>query len=108
MGNCFGFLKKYSQNFYESKTDTYYYNSNYASSVPIGTPIYFDMSNNPYTQNLNNPNNLNNPYIQNLNNPNNPNVIVINQQPYYDNGLGAANGFFTGMLMGELLSDNCL
>ena len=94
MGNCFGFLKKYSQNFYESKSDTYYYNSNYASSVPIGTPIYFDMSNNPYTQNLNN--------------PNNPNVIVINQQPYYDNGLGAANGFFTGMLMGELLSDNCL
>ena len=109
MGNCFAFLKKYSLNFYESKSDTYYYNSNSnsisASSVPIDTPIYFDMSNNPY----------NNHYTHNSNNPtnstnsNNPNVIVINQQPYYyDNGLGAANGFFTGMLIGELLSNDCL
>jgi len=33
----------------------------------------------------------------------------LNQQPqYYDNGLGAVNGFFTGMLIGEILSDDCL
>ena len=86
MGNCFGFLKNYN-----TKS---IYNSN-VNTVPIGTPIYFDISNNPINSN-------------NMYNPNNPNVIVINQHPYYDNGLSTINGFFTGMLMGEILSDDCL
>lgn len=81
MGNCFGFLKEYN-----TKP---IYNSN-VTAVPIGTPIYFDVSNN-------NPNNLNN-----------PNVVVINQHPYYDNGLNTMNGFFSGMLLNELVTDDCL
>lgn len=85
MGNCFGFLKHY-------KTKPNIYTSN-AVAVPIGTPIYFDTSNN----------NTNNKI-----NPNNPNVIIINQQPYYDNGLSTMNGFFSGMLMGEILTTDCL
>jgi hypothetical protein len=94
MGNCFGFLKDYN-----TKP---IYNSNAipVSSIPIGTPIYFDTSNNNYT------NHVQNQY--NPQNPNNPNIIVINQQPYYDNGLSTMNGFFTGMLMGELLNDDCI
>ena len=90
MGNCFGFLKEYN-------TKPIIYNSNAipVSSVPIGTPIYFDNSNNNYTN-----------YAQN---PINPNIILINQQPYYyDNGLSTMNGFFTGMLFGEILSDDYL
>ena len=85
MGNCFGFLKEYNKS-----------NNIPVTNVPIGTPIYFDISNNYYN---NKQHEL----------PRNPNIIVINQQPqYYDNGLGAVNGFFTGMLIGEILSDDCL
>ena len=84
MGNCFGFLKKYN-------TKPYIYNSN-TIPISIGTPIYFDTS-------YNNPNNSNN-----------PNIIVLNQeQPYYNNnGLSTMNGFFTGMLLNELLTNDCL
>lgn len=83
MGNCFAFLKEYN-----TKPNIYSYNSN---NIPVGTPIYFDTSNN------------------NIHNPTNPNVIVINQQPYYyDNGLVSMNGFLTGMLIGELFNDDCL
>ena len=92
MGNCFGFLREYN-----TKP---IYNSNAipGSIIPIGTPIYFDNSNNNYIQNPINPIN-----------PINPNIILINQQPYYyDNGLSTMNSFFTGMLMGEILSDDCL
>ena len=110
MGNCFGFLKEYNAK------PIYNSNSIPVSSVPIGTPIYFDTSNNHYTQNSYNsynsynPQNLYNPYnAYNPQNPQNPNVIVLNQHPYYyDNGLSTMNGFFTGMLMGEILSDDCL
>ena len=92
MGNCFGFLKNYQTK----------HNSNQTHIIPIGTPVYFDISNNNYTQEV--PNNVNNP-----NNPNNPNIIVINQQhPNYDNGLSTMNGFFTGMLMGEIIGNDCL
>ena len=102
MGNCFGFLKEYN-------TKPIIYNSSAipVSSVPIGTPIYFDTSNNYYTQNSYTSYNPHNPH--NPHNPQNPNVIVVNQYPYYyDNGLSTMNGFFTGMLMGEILSDDCL
>ena len=89
MGNCFAFLKDYN------KQNTVFYNPNNipVTNVPIGTPIYFDISNNNTQHEISK----------------NPNIIVINQQPqYYDNGLGGVNGFLTGMLMGVILSDDCL
>lgn len=88
MGNCFGFLNEYKKKHIDES------NSIPVSNVPIGTPIYFD-NNNSQNPNYNN-------------NTNNPNVIVIQQHPYYDNGLNSMNGFLTGMLMGEILSDDCL
>ena len=64
--------------------------------VVIATPIY-DISNNNiyYPQ-------YQNPQIQ----LQQPQVIYVNnvpQYPYYDPGLNAANGFLTGMLIGEML-----
>tara|TARA_Y100000389_G_C17176506_1_gene371776 strand:- start:283 stop:564 length:282 start_codon:yes stop_codon:yes gene_type:complete len=93
MGNCLGFLNEYKKKYINES------NAISVSNVPIGTPLYFD-SNNSQNPNLN--------YINSINNANNANVIVIQHQPYYDNGLNTMNSFLTGMLVGEILSDDCL
>ena len=41
MGNCFGFLKEYNKS-----------NNIPVTNVPIGTPIYFDISNNYYNNTM--------------------------------------------------------
>ena len=49
-------------------------------------------------------------FSQNDPNANNRVIIINNQQPYYypDPTASAMNGFITGMLVGELLDDDCL
>lgn len=64
--------------------------------VVIARPLYEISNNNIYYPQYQNP------QIQ----LQQPQVIYVNnipQYPYYDPGLNAANGFLTGMLIGEML-----
>jgi len=64
--------------------------------VVIARPLYEISNNNIYYSQYQNP------QIQ----LQQPQVIYVNnipQYPYYDPGLNAANGFLTGMLIGEML-----
>jgi len=69
--------------------------------VVIARPLYEISNNNIYYPQYQNPQ-YQNPQIQ----LQQPQVIYVNnipQYPYYDPGLNAANGFLTGMLIGEML-----
>ena len=69
--------------------------------VVIARPIYDISNSNIYYPQYQNPQ-YQNPQIQ----LQQPQVIYVNnipQYPYYDPGLNAANGFLTGMLIGEML-----
>ena len=88
-----------------------YIQNDISGSIPIGKPI----NSNLYQQSEPIPivnTNLNN-NVNNLQQPGNYSIptqpiIIYNQNPnhYYHND-GFATGFFGGMLMGELLSDDC-
>lgn len=69
--------------------------------VVIARPIYDISNTNIYYSQYQNPQ-YQNPQYQ----LQQPQVIYVNnvpQYPYYDPGLHAANGFLTGMLIGEML-----
>ena len=79
--------------------------------VVIARPLYDISNSNIYYSQYQNPQYQNSQY-QNpqYQNPQiqlqQPQVIYVNnipQYPYYDPGLNAANGFLTGMLIGEML-----
>lgn len=64
--------------------------------VVIATPIYDISNTNIYYPQYQNPQfQLQQPQVIYVNN--------VPQYPYYDPGLHAANGFLTGMLIGEML-----
>lgn len=79
--------------------------------VVIATPIYDISNTNIYYSQYQNSQYQNshyqNPHYQNSHYQlQQPQVIYVNnvpQYPYYDPGLHAANGFLTGMLIGEML-----
>lgn len=73
----------------------YPYQVDCSNEIPVATPIY------EYPQNYQQ--NSNNYYPRN----NGQTIIINNNQPYYYNGLASVDGFLTGMLVGELIDNNC-
>lgn len=71
----------------------------FSNQVPIGIPITSSTRN----DNQNYYNNEQYLYPINHNRP----IIINNTQPYYNNGLSSMDGFLTGMLIGELLDNDC-
>ena len=98
------------------------------TSIPIVTPLYYpDISGNVYDSELrysNHQNYINNhnmvygtPVYNNNNSIPNANansqnqqpIVIIQQQPgyYNDPGIGIMNGMLTGMIIGDMLDDDC-
>ena len=84
-----------------------YIQNDISGSIPIGKPVNTNLyqPSDPIPIIGNNQNNLQQPGNYSI--PNQP-IIIYNQNPnsYYNND-GFATGFFGGILMGELLSDDC-
>ena len=68
-----------------------------SNEIPVATPIY------EYPNHYRENNNNNNYYPKN----NGQTIIINNNQPYYNNGLAQIDGFLTGMLVGELIDNDC-
>ena len=65
----------------------------FAQGIPIASPLSVDYLNNQQ---------------QFYNRNNNQTIFINNTQPYYyNNGVAAMDGFFTGMLVGELMDNDC-
>ena len=82
-----------------------YIQNDISGSIPIGKPVNTNsyQPSEPIPIIRNHENNLQQPGNYSI--PNQP-IIIYNQNPYYHND-GFSTGFFGGMLMGELLSDDC-
>lgn len=65
------------------------------NEIPVATPIN-EYPNN-YQQNSNNYQSRNNGQT----------IIINNNQPYYNNGLAPLDGFLAGMLIGDVINNDC-
>lgn len=73
----------------------YPYQVDCSNEIPVAIPIY-EYPNN-YQQSSNNYQSRNNGQT----------ILINNNQPYYNNGLAQIDGFLTGMLVGELIDNDC-
>lgn len=101
MGNICSLLVKNNEDYIKKQhvqiatpSYVYPYQVDCSNQIPVAIPIYEYPQN--YQQSSNN-------YQRN----NGQTTIINNNQPCYNNTLAPIDGFLTGMLVGELIDDDC-